>query len=129
MEAITPESLKADFERLLNEEGRKIYREGDLVKGKVLAIHKDVVIVDIGFKSEGIVPANEFRGPRGEVTIKVGDEVEVLLECLEDDDGSVVLSKERADALKTWDTLVAIMDSDGVVGRHRREGLSAGLAD
>ena len=69
------------------------FKEGSIVKGRVLEIRPREVLVDIGYKSEGVIPASEFDD-MGEV--EVGDEVKVLLEKLENEDGMVVLSKEKA---------------------------------
>ena len=77
-------------------------KEGEIVKGRVLKVDRDDVIVDVGFKSEGIIPLSEF-GNHPEV--KVGDEIEVFLESIEDQDGQVVLSKSRADFLLVWDRI------------------------
>ncbi len=81
-------------------------REGEIVHGKVIKVLKDFVMVDIGFKSEGKVPVQEFLDFEGKVKANVGDDVEVFLESLEDDHGEMLLSKEHADAMKTWDNLV-----------------------
>ncbi len=72
-------------------------RDGDVVQGTVVRVTKDAVIVDIGFKSEGTIPLSEFQLPTGEVTVKVGDTVDVAIESREDSNGLVQLSKERAD--------------------------------
>ena len=70
----------------------RTFHEGSIVKGRILEIKPQVILVDIGYKSEGAIPANEFE----DEDIQVGDEVEVLLERLENDEGMVVLSKEKA---------------------------------
>ena len=62
-------------------------------------------MVDIGYKSEGLIPLREFRGPSGEMTAKVGDVVDVYLEQREDSDGLIVLSREKAEKIKIWDEL------------------------
>ena len=77
------------------EETLKNFTEGSIVTGRVLEVRANEVLVDIGYKSEGLIPADEFEDL---ATIKAGDEVDVLLERLEDDDGMVVLSKQRAEA-------------------------------
>src|SRR5438552_7659273 len=69
------------------------FREGSIVKGRVLEIRPREVLVDIGYKSEGVIPSAEFDNID---TLEVGDEVDVLLERLENDEGMVVLSKEKA---------------------------------
>lgn len=81
----------------------KELREGEILKGKVIHINQDTVIVDIGYKSEGQILLKEFTNEKGEVVVKVGDEVDVLLEKKENRDGFVVLSKVRANQLRAWD--------------------------
>jgi len=89
--------------------------EGEIVKGKVIAITHDAVIVDFGFKSEGSVPLTEFEGAGGVITVQVGDEVEVYLESADCEEGLAVLSKEKADALKIWDRLQEVVEQDGSI--------------
>ena len=91
------ESFASLFEESLKREELK---EGDIVKGKVIQIGKDHVIVDIGYKSEGTIPLHEFTAADGTLTIKVGDEIDVFLESREDENGLCILSKEKADRLK-----------------------------
>ena len=76
--------------------------EGEIVKSKVLRITENAVILDVGFKSEGSVPLDEFKDPPD---LKVGDEVEVFLEHLEDQEGAVVLSKKKADFMRVWEKI------------------------
>ena len=90
-----------DFEKLYEESLRSI-EEGDILKGVVLAVDEEYVTVDIGYKSEGQIPASEFRDNDGIVGVKVGDDIDVLLEKKEDDDSLITLSKEKADKLKAW---------------------------
>lgn len=107
---------ETEFAKLYEESARAItLKEGEIVKGKVVGITRDFVIVDIGFKSEGQISLHEFQTPRGELTTKVGDEVEVLLEEVEDENGMLVLSRERAGAFRTWDKLEEIAEKEGVV--------------
>ena len=80
-------------------------KEGEVVSGTVLTIDEDHVQIDIGFKSEGLVPAWEFMEEDGTMLIKAGDRVDVLLEQSEDRDGRIVLSKEKADRVKIWDEI------------------------
>ena len=89
--------------------------EGEIVRGIVVAVHKDHVLVDVGFKSEGMVALNEFPMINGQVSIKVGDNVDVLVESRENDYGLIVLSKEKADKLKIWDEISAACERDEVV--------------
>ena len=83
--------------------------EGEIVKSKVLEIRDNVVVLDIGFKSEGTVPLEEFKDLPD---LKPGDEVEVLLEHLEDQEGSVVLSKKKADFMRVWEKIRVAYESD-----------------
>jgi small subunit ribosomal protein S1 len=79
--------------------------EGEIVKGTVLEIRNEMVLIDIGYKSEGAIPIKEFQSPSGELTVKVGDVVDVYLEQKEDNDGLVVLSREKAEKTKVWDDI------------------------
>jgi small subunit ribosomal protein S1 len=90
-----------DFKKLYEESLRSI-EEGDILRGVVLAVDSEYVTVDIGYKSEGQIPASEFRDKDGNVEVKAGDEIDVLLEKKEDDNSLITLSKEKADKLKAW---------------------------
>ena len=79
--------------------------EGEIVKGTVLEIRNEMVLIDIGYKSEGAIPIKEFQAPSGELTVKVGDVVDVYLEQKEDNDGLIVLSREKAEKTKVWDDI------------------------
>ena len=83
--------------------------EGEIVKSTVLEIRENLVVLDIGFKSEGTIPLEEFKDMPD---LKVGDEVEVLLEHLEDQEGSVVLSKKKADFMRVWERIRVAYESD-----------------
>ncbi len=86
--------------------------EGEVLKGRILNVDDKDVLVDVGFKSEGIIPLEEF----GEVdSVKVGEEIDVFLEKLEDQDGLVVLSKQRADFVKVWDRVKDAAEKGEVV--------------
>lgn len=90
--------------------------EGDLVNGTIVEIGSNDVVVDVGFKSEGLIPVDEFRGGDG-LTVEVGDEVEVLLEQLEGADGHVGLSYSKAEKLKSWNRLEkAYQNSEVITG-------------
>src|SRR5450756_1151557 len=86
--------------------------EGEIVKSVVLEIRDNLVVLDIGFKSEGSIPLEEFKDMPD---LKVGDEVEVLLEHLEDQEGSVVLSKKKADFMRVWEKIRVAYESDQAV--------------
>ena len=83
--------------------------EGEIVKSKILRITDNAVILDVGFKSEGSVPLDEFKDPQN---LQVGDEVEVFLEHLEDQEGAVVLSKKKADFMRVWEKIRQAHESD-----------------
>ncbi|MBL8996002.1 MAG: 30S ribosomal protein S1 [Gemmatimonadetes bacterium] len=83
--------------------------EGEIVKSTVLEIRENLVVLDIGFKSEGTIPLEEFKDMP---ELKAGDEVEVLLEHLEDNEGSVVLSKKKADFMRVWERIRVAYESD-----------------
>src|SRR5436190_1698685 len=90
-------------------------KENEIVRGSVVQVTKDYAVVDIGYKSEGQVPIQEFGLVEGKPNVKVGDHVEVLLESRENDTGMVVLSKEKADKMRIWDELSAACERDELV--------------
>jgi small subunit ribosomal protein S1 len=87
----------------LVEESLKSVREGEVVQGTVVQVSKEHVVVDVGYKSEGQISIQEFLDDRGDVSVQEGDEVEVLLEKWENEEGNVILSKEKAAKIKVWD--------------------------
>ena len=94
---------REDFAALLEESfGRADLQEGSVVKGKVVAIEKDIAVIDIGLKTEGRVPLKEFAGPGREAALKVGDEVEVFLDRIENALGEAVLSRDKARREESW---------------------------
>src|SRR5574342_684818 len=86
--------------------------EGEIVKSKVLRVTDAAVILDVGFKSEGAVPIDEFKDPK---SLKEGDEVEVYLEHLEDQEGAVVISKKKADFMRVWERIREAHEKDEAV--------------
>lgn len=128
----TTNQQNSEFARLFEESTKRAkLKEGEIVKGRIVRIGRDNIIVDIGFKAEGQIPIEEFRNMRGEVSAKPGDEIEVFLETIENDQGIMVLSKERADAMRTWDKLAEIeeknSDIEGVVISKVKGGLSVDI--
>jgi small subunit ribosomal protein S1 len=101
--------------RDIYEENLRDSVEGDIVKGTILEVRDEVALVDIGYKSEGLIPLREFRTPAGEIVIKVGDVVDVYLEQREDNDGLVVLSREKAEKIKIWDELSSLYEKGAPV--------------
>jgi small subunit ribosomal protein S1 len=94
----------------LYEESLKTIQEGGLVQGEIVHVDKEFVLIDIGYKSEGQIPIGEFIDGEGKVTAKVGDKVDVLLEKREDDEGIIILSKEKAAKIKIWDEIKEIYE-------------------
>lgn len=99
------------------------FREGSIVKGTILEIKPQVVVVDIGYKSEGVIPNAEFEDEE----FDVGDEIEVLLERLENDEGMVVLSKEKAAHKQNWDKIVKVFHDGGLVKGKVKSVVKGGL--
>jgi len=110
-----------DFASLLEEsfkgrgDGKGELKENEIVKGTVVQVTKDYAVVDIGYKSEGQVPIQEFGLLEGKPNVKAGDKVDVLLESRENDTGMVVLSKEKADKMRIWDEISAACERDELV--------------
>ncbi|MFT3699618.1 MAG: 30S ribosomal protein S1 [Kofleriaceae bacterium] len=118
-----------DFAALLAESfNQDTVKEGEILRGTVISVGKDFAIVDVGYKSEGQVPLEEFRMADGSIGVKPGDVVDVLLEARENDMGMVVLSKEKADRFKVWDEISAACERDelieGVITTRVKGGLS-----
>jgi small subunit ribosomal protein S1 len=100
------------------------FKEGSIVKGRILEIRPREVLVDIGYKSEGVIPASEFDDMN---EVEVGDEVEVLLEKLENEDGMIVLSKEKAAHKQNWDKIVKVFEGDGLIKGKVKAVVKGGL--
>lgn len=103
-------------------------KEGEIVKGTVVAVQRDNVIIDIGGKSEGIIALSEFADAQGQNTVKAGDVIDVFIESRENDDGLVTLSKEKADKMKVWDEISSACERDelieGTISQRVKGGLS-----
>jgi len=106
-------------------------REGEIVRGKVLEVGKDQVLLDIGYKSEAAVSVSEFSLIEGARSIAIGDSIDVYVESREDDSGLVIVSKEKADKLRVWDDISAAAERDelvdGVVVARVKGGLSVDI--
>ena len=87
------------------------YKEGQVIKGTVLSITNDTVVVDVGLKSEGRIPIKEFHSPGEEHTVKIGEKYDVYLEKLENKEGEALLSRERARKEESWSNLEKMQDS------------------
>jgi small subunit ribosomal protein S1 len=119
-----------EYERLLDmyDVSFKNFAEGEVVRGVVLQVSDTEVIVDVGYKSEGIIPVEEFRDESGKISVKPGDVVDVLLEKTEDKEGYVVLSKEKAEKMKVWDEVERAYQERRVVTGRVIERVKGGLA-
>ncbi len=115
----TEESIQdSDNFMELYEESLKSIHEGKVIKGEIVQIDKEFVLVDIGYKSEGQIRISEFVNLEGQLTAKVGDKVDVLLVRKEDKDGRIILSKEKAAMVKIWDDVEeAYKNHDTVRGK------------
>ncbi len=129
-EQVQPPAAEESFADLF-EKTSHLVKEGEVVAGKVLSVDPEQVLVDVGTKSEGVIPTWEFADSRGIAHIKPGDQVEVLVEQAENEDGQVVLSKEKADKLRVWDQLSGAYDDsqvvEGVITGRVKGGLSVNI--
>jgi small subunit ribosomal protein S1 len=115
----------------LFESSQSLVKEGQVVSGTVLSVDPDHVLVDVGCKSEGMIATWEFADDDGVARIQVGQKVDVLVEQSENEDGVIVLSKEKADRLRVWDHLQSAYDNsevvEGVINGRVKGGLSVNL--
>jgi len=132
----TPDETQAEldaaeeYERLLDmyDVSFRNFAEGEVARGTVLRVSESEVIVDVGYKSEGMIAIEEFRDENGEINVKTGDSVEVLIEKTEDREGYVVLSKEKAEKMKVWDEVERAYQERRVVTGRVIERVKGGLA-
>ena len=108
----------------LYEDTFEAIEQGEIVIGKVLSIRDNAVLVDIGFKSEGVISLSEFGEPPA---IEEGDEVEVFLESIEDQEGQVVLSKTKADFMRVWDRIRDAYDTEQMVEGRLMRRIKGGI--
>src|ERR1035438_7769921 len=100
------------------------FAQGEIVKGTVIELRKNEVLVDIGYKSEGVIPGNEFLDLK---SVKVGDIIDVLIEKLENKEGTVVLSHEKAEFKKNWDKILTICNEGGRITGKVKSIVKGGL--
>jgi small subunit ribosomal protein S1 len=101
--------------------------EGEIIKGRVIKITPSDVVVDIGYKSEGLLPLEEVTGFDGTVRVKRGDEIEVFIEHLEDSTGYVALSREKAARMRVWDDIEATFKADEAITGRVIDRVKGGL--
>src|ERR1700753_4063058 len=111
------------MEEALRQSGTS-FATGQIVKGTIIEVRNKEVLVDIGYKSEGVVSGNEFDDIK---TVKLGDEVDVLIEKLEDKEGMVILSKEKAEFKKNWDKILTICNEGGTITGKVKAAVKGGL--
>jgi small subunit ribosomal protein S1 len=118
------------FEELF-EKSLRLIKSGEVVTGTILRVDPEYVLVDIAYKSEGLIPTWEFADERGVARVSPGDTVEVMVEEVEDEGGVIMLSKEKADRLRVWDDLSRAHTDDevveGVITGRVKGGLSVSL--
>ena len=124
----SPEHIDHEALREAYETSFKNITEGEVVVGTVLKITDSGVVIDVGFKSEGVVPVDEFRNDEGEVPLQPGDEVEVLLERTEDRNGHVVLSREKAERMKIWESIERAYQDQSIIKGRVISRIKGGLA-
>lgn len=108
------EDFAAMLDGYLNNDGGDL-EEGSIVEGEVVAIENENVLVNVGFKSEGQIPAEEFRDAQGNITAKVGDKINVFVERKSDGDGTVKLSYEKAKRMQLFDQLEDVLEKGGII--------------
>lgn len=108
--------------------GLEIGGEGQIVKGVVVQVTHDSVVVDIGGKSEGVIARDEFTDAHGQVNIRAGDRVDVFIESRESDDGLISLSKEKADKMKVWDEISSACERDEIIEGTISQRVKGGLS-
>jgi len=112
----------------LYEQSFRNIQEGEVIRGRIVQVSDDFVMVDIGYKSEGQISIHEFKDEKGTVQASVGDEIDVLLEFHDDDDGTIHLSKEKAAKIKVWDDISRIYGEDGTIEGKIVAKVKGGLA-
>ena len=122
-EPMSPEALEEAYDNSI-----KAFTDGEIVKGTVVNVSRDEVLIDIGFKSEGYIPAEEFGGRRSDVPpVNVGDVIDVYIVRREDAEGQIVLSKKIADQTLIWDEISTAHETGGPVDGRITERIKGGL--
>lgn len=112
------------MEEALRQAGKPPFAAGNIVKGTIIEIGAKEALVDIGYKSEGVIPASEFEDLKA---VKVGDQIDVLIEKLEDKEGMVVLSKEKAEFKQNWERILTICNEGGTIAGKVKAVVKGGL--
>ncbi len=125
----TMDEFEESFEELLKdyEQGGFELKRNDVVEGTVVQVNPDSVVVDVGYKSEGVIPIREFADENGEINVNVGDVYDVLFGGGESDSGLIMLSKEKADRQKIWNSLEEGAVVEGRIVSRIKGGLSVDI--
>ncbi|MDQ1238349.1 MAG: small subunit ribosomal protein, partial [Thermodesulfobacteriota bacterium] len=127
MEEKTQEiAREEDFAELVESSFHKV-QEGEVVTGLVVQITPEFVMIDVGSKSEGQIPVEQFMGEDGELTVGVGDQVEVFLEDTEETSGQVRISKSKADKIRIWEEIAGICETDKTIAGRVTARVKGGL--
>jgi small subunit ribosomal protein S1 len=116
------------MDELLNLYDKPSSTEGEIVTGRVVKVTPSDIVVDIGYKSEGLLPAIEVTGYDGKIKVKPGDEIEVFVERLEDSSGYVILSREKAARMRIWDEIEAAFKADEPISGRVIDRVKGGLS-
>ena len=117
-------SFKEMFE---GSQGGAAMQEGEVVNGEVVSVNDDYVTVDIGYKSEGLVPLEEFRDAEGKLSVKAGDHVVVYLDKMENENGAMILSRNKAEIIKAWDSIAEACERDEIISGICTKKVKGGL--
>ena len=112
------------MEEAMRQTGKLPFATGNIVKGTIIEVRPKEVLVDIGYKSEGVISANEFEDIK---TVKIGDQIDVLIEKLEDKEGMVILSKEKAEFKQNWERILTICNEGGTIAGKVKAIIKGGL--
>jgi len=130
----SPELKEDELEKLSSEQLAEIYHksfrnfsEGEIIEGSVIKVTTSGVLVDIGYKSDALVPLEEFKDSDGTITVKFGDKVTLLFEYVENLEGYLVLSKEKAEKMKVWDQIEKAYSENRVITGRVIERIKGGL--
>src|SRR5881296_4475982 len=126
--AVPQREEEENYEKLLDQYGARKFAEGEVMKGTVLKITSTDVIVDIGYKSEGVIPVTQFTDPNGNILVNIGDIIDVLLEDTEDHDGHIVLSKEKAEKVRIWEDVERAYNENLIIRGRVIERIKGGLS-
>ena len=122
-EEMDPAAMQAAYDASF-----KNMAEGAVVTGTILKVSKAYVVIDVGFKSEGLIPLDEFRNEEGKIAAEVGDKLDVLLERTEDKNGYVVVSRQKAERMKVWKVLEQAYHDQTIISGRVIERIKGGLA-